>query len=48
MNVAGCVTYQPGIEGPMGECATAILDIVEEVVRDLENTLAHNILVRPV
>lgn len=46
--MAGRATYQPGVEGAVRECGSAILDIVEEVVGYLENTLTDNVLVGPV
>jgi hypothetical protein len=32
----------------MGEGGSPVLDIVEQVIRDFEHTLAHNVLVRSV
>lgn len=42
------LTYEPRIEGTMGKCAAAVLDIIEEIVGHLKDTLAHNVLSGPV
>lgn len=43
----GKTAYQTGIQGTMGEGDSAILDVVEQIVRDLEYTLADNVLGGP-